>query len=426
MNKVVEPRERLDIEKILGLGASALSSPSNRRWMAWALGGLSAAALMFFTWSYNQTNGVIRYATDAATRGDLVVVVTATGSVQPTNKVDVSSELSGTIRRVLVDYNSAVKAGQTLAELDTDKLQATVDSSRARLTQAQAKVNEADATLLEMQRELMRKRELVAKKISTPRDLDVSQAAHDRAVAALAGARADVGAAEADLKLNETNLTKACICSPINGIVLNRNVDPGQTVASSFQAPILFSIAEDLKKMELQVDVDEADVGEVKVGQTADFSVDAYPDRRFPAKIRDIRFASEIIQGVVTYKAVLDIDNSELLLRPGMTATADVRVAQVGNALLIPNAALRFTPATSDPADQRNFLKRLMPGPPSFRPASQHESTGPNRTIWVLKNGQPAQVDVVVGKSDGKRTEILSGELSAGDAAIVDQRSGTQ
>ena len=212
------------------------------------------------------------------------------------------------------------------------------------------------------------------------------------------------------MKLNETNLAKACICSPINGVVLKRNVEPGQTVASSFQAPVLFSIAEDLKKMELQVDIDEADVGQVKVGQNANFSVDAYPDRKFPAAIRDIRFDSETIQGVVTYKAVLSIDNSELLLRPGMTATAEIRVTELFDALLVPNAALRFAPAAGDSADNRSLLRRLLPGPPQFRPASQHEETGANRSVWALRNGEPVQVAIVIGPSDGRRTQVRSGD----------------
>ncbi len=386
---------------------------------------LAAAAsivLVAVYWLASGNSNAVRYVTAEAQRGGLTVIVTATGSVQPTKKVDVSSELSGTVRKVLVDYNSPVKAGQTLAELDTDKLQATLDSSRAKLETAKAKVTEAEATVIEKQRDLMRKRTLALKQITSTHDLDVAQAAHDRALASLASARADVGVAEAELKLNETNLAKACICSPISGVVLKRNVDPGQTVASSLQAPVLFSIAEDLRQMELQVDVDEADVGKVGVGQRATFSVDAFPDRRFPASIRDVRFASETIQGVVTYKAVLDIDNSELLLRPGMTATAEIRVMEIANVLLVPNAALRYQPpASSAPAEQQSLLRRIMPGPPRFRPATQREDAGPNRTMWVLKSGQPTPVTVTIGATDGKHTEISAGEIKAGETLILDR-----
>jgi HlyD family secretion protein len=308
-----------------------------------------------------------------------------------------------------------------LAELDTDKLNATADSSRAKLVAAKAKVADAEATVAEKERDLARKKTLEEKHYTSTQDLDLAQASYDRAVAALASAQADVGVAEADLRLKETDLAKACICSPINGVVLERNVDPGQFVATSLQAPVLFTIAEDLKQMELQVDVDEADVGKIKIGQEASFSVDAFPDRKFPATIRDVRFASEIIQGVVTYKAVLDIDNSELLLRPGMTATAEIKATEIADALLVPNAALRFTPPVSDTTEDQSFIRRIIPGPPRFRPASKREDTGSNRTVWVLRDDDPTPVEVVIGLSDGKRTEVRSGEIQVGEALIVDQ-----
>lgn len=232
-------------------------------------------------------------------------------------------------------------------------------------------------------------------------------------------AKADVGVAEAELRLSETNLAKANIISPIAGVVLTRNVEPGQTVASSLQAPVLFSIAEDLRKMELQVDVDEADVGKVRIGQDATFGVDAFADRKFPATIRDVRFASETIQGVVTYKGVLTIDNSELLLRPGMTATAEIRVTEVKDAMLIGNAGLRYQPPVA--AQGQNLLRRLLPGPPQFRQASPREEAGPNRTVWVLRDGKPVSVKIVIGPTDGKRTVVQSGELRPSDVLILDQ-----
>jgi HlyD family secretion protein len=421
MNKPVKHQERIDIEEILDREGAFASGWMQRPVVRWGAAALAALLLLALAWSFVGSERAVRYITEPATRGNLMVIVTATGSVQPTNKVDVSSELSGTIRKVLVDYNSPVTAGQRLAELDTDKLQATVDSSRAKLVAAKAKVADAEATTVEKERDLARKKTLAEKKYTSTQDLDVAQAAYDRSVAALASVRADVGVAEAELKLNETNLGKACICSPINGVVLERNVDPGQIVASSFQAPILFSIAEDLRQMELQVDVDEADVGKVRIGQNASFSVDAFPDRRFPATIRDVRFASEVLQGVVTYKAVLTIDNSELLLRPSMTATAEIKTTEIADALLVPNAALRFTLPVSDTAESQSFLSRLIPGRPRFRPASQREETGSNRTVWVLRNGEPTPVKIVIGLSDGKRTEVQSGEIEVGQALIIDQ-----
>jgi len=350
-------------------------------------------------------------------------VVTATGSVQPTNKVDVSSELSGIIRRVLVDYNSVVKVGDPLAELDTDKLQATVDSSRARVAATEARVRDTQATIVEKKLDYDRRRALVARSAISERDLEAAKAAYDRAVAALASSRADVVAAKADLKLNETNLAKACICSPINGIVLSRNVDPGQTVATSFQAPVLFTIAEDLKKMEVQVDVDEADIGKVREGQKATFTVDAFPDRRFDAQITQLRFGSEVVQGVVTYKAVLTTDNSDLVLRPGMTATAEITVEHIKQALTVPNEALRFSPpADTTAARSGGLLSRLLPGRPRFRPPSKQQNTGSSRTVWVLRDGTPVAVPVTIGVSDGRRTQVLDGAVASGQPVIVDAR----
>jgi HlyD family secretion protein len=349
--------------------------------------------------------------------------------VQPTNQVDVSSELSGTVRSVSVDYNSPVRLGQALAELDTDKLKATLNSSRAKLASAKAKVLDAEATMAERKLVFERKRTLATSRVSSQQDLDTAQAAYDRASAAVESAKADVGVAEAEVELNETNLVKSRIVSPINGVVLKRNVDPGQTVASSFQAPILFTIAEDLTQMEVQVDVDEADVGKVKEGQAATFSVDAFPDRKFQARIRELRYGSEVVQGVVTYKAVLSTDNSDLSLRPGMTATAEVIVQQVSKALTIPNAALRYSPPATQSSEQKRGLLRslgILRGRRPFRSASQREEGGPNRRLWILKNGLPAPVPVVVGVSDGQRTEIVKGDIKEGQSVIVDSTTAKQ
>lgn len=422
MNRPIAPRERHDLEQILGVATPGSHWWSRRR-ARWAAAVVAVLALVLLAVSMRGGSKAVHYVTAPVERGGLVVTVTATGSVQPRNKVDVSSELSGTVRRVLVDYNSQVETGQQLAVLDTDKLIATLDSSRAKVIAAKARVTDAQAAVVQAEKELARKRTLVGKNITSVQNLDTAQAAYDRAVASLESARADVGAAEADLRLNETNLAKASIVSPISGVVLKRNVDPGQTVASSFQAPVLFSIAEDLRQMELQVDVDEADVGKIKDGQTATFGVDAFPERKFPATIRYVRYASETLQGVVTYKAVLDIDNAELLLRPGMTATAEIKVAEVKDAILIPNQALRYAPpVTTQPS--RSLLRSIIPGMPQFRAASPRDQTGPRRTVWVLRDGQPAQTDIVIGATDGKKTSVESGALKTGDAVIVDQSAG--
>lgn len=424
MNKLLPLEPAQDIDALLGLKPSStpgLREALARRWKAWLIVAVLAVAAAVSVYAlFGRSSNTVRYVTEPVTRSDLHVTVTATGSIQPTSQVEVSSELSGTIRRVFVDYNSMVKAGQVVAELDTDKFMANLDSSRAKLNAAKASVATAEVTVGEMTREYARKKTLAAAKYVSPQDLETAKAIYDRAVAALTSAKAEVGVAAADVTLNESNLNKTRILSPIDGIVLKRNVDPGQTVAASFQAPVLFTIAEDLRRMEVQVDVDEADVGKVQEGQLASFSVDAYPDRRFPAVIRELRYASETVQGVVTYKAVLTVENAEMLLRPGMTATAEIGVQDVTGALLVSNAALRFTPPAQPVAQSGGLLKRLMPGMPQFRPASQREAGGPSRAVWMLRDGVPVAVPVTVGASDGKRTEILQGEIGEGSAVIVD------
>jgi HlyD family secretion protein len=410
------------IDALLGLRPST-GRAFVTRWkrLLLAVGVLAALAAGWLGYAARGVHTAVRYITAPAVTGDLHIIVTATGSVQPTTKVDISSELSGIVRRVFVDYNSPVKRGQVLAVLDTDKLSAAVENSRAKLAAFRAKVTELEATIAETARELERKTALAARDFSSQREFDVARFAHNRAIAQLASARADVIAAEADLKINETNLGKASIHPPIDGIVLKRSVDPGQTVASSLQAPVLFTIAEDLTKMEAQVDIDEADVGKVREGQTAIFTVDAYPDRKFPAKLRELRYASETVQGVVTYKGILTVDNSELLLRPGMTATAEIAVQEIAGALLVPNAALRFVPPADQPAGESiSLLNRLIPVMPRVRPASQREDTGPARKVWVLRDASAVAVPVTVGASDGRRTQIVQGGLKPGDAVIVD------
>ena len=245
---------------MLGLDQRRVSRFLSRRLSVWA--GLAALLLLLAATAIfgSGQSAEQSFVVEPASRADLTVVITAKGSVQPTNQVDVSSELSGTVRNVFVDYNSPVKVGQVLAELDTNKLKATLNSSRARLASARAKVLDVQATLVEKELVYERKKTLATSRISSQQDLHTAKAALDRAAAAVESAKADEGVAEADVQLNETNLVKARIVSPINGIVLKRNVDPGQTVASSLQAPVLFTIAEDLTQMEVQVDVDEADV----------------------------------------------------------------------------------------------------------------------------------------------------------------------
>lgn len=363
------------------------------------------------------------YSTAPVERGDLTAVVTATGTVEPTNLVEISSELSGTIRSVDVDFNHEVKVGQVLAHLDTGKLEAAVAHGRATLEARRARIAEAEATVAETLAQLNRIRALAARDITSLQSLQTAEAAHARAEAGALVARADARVAEADLSLDEADLAKACICSPIDGVVLERNVDVGQIVASSLQAPVLFTIAEDLSQMELRVDIDEADMGVVRVGQTARFRVEAYQGRVFPAVISELRYAPQTIDGVVTYKAILSIDNADLLLRPGMTATAEIVVEEIRDALLVPNAALRFAPPAAPEATEGGgggLLGLLIPRRPAEQAVQPQVGADGARTLWVLRDLRPTPVQVRTGATDGLTTVILEGDLAEGELAVTE------
>lgn len=412
-----------DLAAVLGSAGTATRRSRRGKYLIASLVVLAAAA-GGYVWFSSDSSTRVTYTTAPVTRGDLNVIVTATGSVQPTDQVEISSELSGTIRTVNVTYNSAVKTGDVLAELDTNKLEADMQSARAKLASAKANVLKADAELKAAQTKLERLKSLVGNRVSSQQDLDAAQYAYDAAVAARQINEASVLSAEADLKLVTVNLGKAKIVSPIEGVVLTRDVDPGATVASSLSAPTLFTIAGDLRKMELQVAVDEADVGQVREGQEATFTVDAYSEQKFPATIETVRFASEVSSNVVTYKAVLTVNNEKLLLRPGMTATADIVVESVQDGLLVPNAALRYSPAIATPRSSSSgfSINRLFrpPRPSGFgRSTPQGTNTDGTRTVWVLRGSEAQPVSVKTGPTDGRNTVLLSGELKEDDKLVT-------
>ena len=397
----------------------AAPGPTRRvgRTLRWLLIGAAVVAAGYFGWAYFAQDSGYVYTTQKVTRGDLTVIVTATGTVQPITQVDVSSAISGIVRKVNVDYNSTVYRGDVLAELDADTLQAGVASARAHLVVANANVAKAKATSNASIATYERQAALFNRGVMSAQTLEDTRLTMDAADAALKAVEAVVLVADADLKLAETNLAKTLITSPIDGVVLTRDVNEGSTIAASLSAPVLFSIAGDLKRMEVQVDVDEADIGNVAVGQTGTFTVDAYPDRTFPAEITEIRFVSETINNVVTYKALLSVDNSDLFLRPGMTATADIVVNTVRDALLVPNAALRYTP----PAEESSGGGLLsMFGPPDTGTATTAELPGGARTLWVMRDKVPVEATVVTGATDGQNTELKSGDLVEGDAVVLD------
>ena len=405
-----------------------------KRWAKWAVVALIIAAALYFFFGRN-TAGATKYITAEVTHGDLTVTVTATGNLEPRNQVDIGSELSGTMRAVNVDVNDVVKAGQLLAALDTSRLKAQVLQAQSSLASADARVVQAEASAKEGRasyQRLLKVRELSGNKIPSQQDMDVAESTVARADGEIVAAKAAVQQARASLEAVQTDLSKTEIRSPINGVVLVRSVELGQTVAASLQAPVLFTLAEDLKKMELHVSVDEADVGAVVAGQQATFTVDAFPNRRFSAHITQVHFASNNTQkttsstgssssatstGVVTYETVLEVDNSELLLRPGMTATAEIVTTSIKDATLVPNAALRFTPegqqlaGAPGAAQQRGALSALMPQmgrrPQGGAGGGQQGAMRKIGRVWVLENGKPVLALFRPGATDGRMTQVL-------------------
>lgn len=414
-----------------------------KRWVLWGALALAAIVVGYLIFGGDGA-AAANYTTQPVTRGDLTVTVTATGNLEPRNQVDIGSELSGTVRGVTADVNDTVKAGQVLATLDTSRLEAQVLQAQSSLTSAEARVVQSVAGLKEARANyarLQKVRELSGNKLPSLQDMDVAESAVARAEGEEAAARAAVAQARANLDVIKTDLGKTAIRSPINGIVLVRSVEPGQTVAASLQAPVLFTLAEDLKNMELHVSVDEADIGSIEVGQQATFTVDAFPNRQFQARITRVYFASNNTQksasgsasqgggassatstGVVTYETVLEVDNSDLSLRPGMTATAEIVTTNIEGATLVPNAALRFTPEGVDvpgapqSVQSRGPLTALMPQMPR-RFFGSGQQGGPRRLAraWVIENGKPELVLFRAGASDGRVTQVLEpGELPTG------------
>jgi len=364
----------------------------------------------------------LQFVTSEITRGDLTIQVTATGTLEPLNQVDVGSEMSGIIEAVSVDFNDRVKQGQVLARLNTDEQRAKVVQTQAALEVAEARVLQAAATVLETDLKLKRCQTLAAKGLCPPQDKDAAQAAYARARADEASAKAQVSQARATLEVEQARLAKAVIRSPIDGIVLKRQIEPGQTVAASLQAPVLFTLAENLAQMELRVAVDEADIGKVHQGQAATFSVDAYRDQVFPASITQVRLAPLSEGGVVSYETMLALSNDAMLLRPGMTATAHITVEQLDDTLLIPNAALRFVPPTPPSKQKVGFMDQLMPRWGS-RDRPQRQGNNKIKQVWILEANQPRVIEVNVGPSDGRFTQVLGGDLQAGMLVITDASS---
>ena len=394
-----------DIQALLGTDQPARWWARPSLWIGLAV--LAAAAGGIYFWqAQKESNAAPVYVTEALRKGNLTLTVAANGTIVPTRVVSIGSELSGTVKRVLVDVNDVVKKGQVLVELDTAKLDDQVLRSRAALASAQAQLAQTNATVKEARAGLARFEEvsrLSGGKVPSATELDGARATLERAVAGEASASATVAEARATLSTDETNLSKASIRSPINGVVLTRTVDPGNAVAASLQAVTLFTIAEDLAQLRLEVAVDEADVGAVKVGQKASFTVSAYPSRRYPARITRVAFGSTKTDNVITYTTWLEVDNSDLSLRPGMTAAATVAA----------------------PAASGSVVSKLMPRMPPRSGGRRAAGNGNAavRQIWVLQDGQAVALAVTPGISDGRMTEVSGPELKEGMAVITDQRA---
>ncbi len=407
---------------IINAAPKSLFAGRHRRlWIAGAVLVVLAILALFY---FGSSKASGQYLTEEAALGNLVVTVSASGTLQPTKSVDVGSEQSGTLASVLVQENDYVKKGQLLAQLDSAKLNDAVTKSQAALAAAEATVAQTQATVAETKAALARMRqvaELSGGKVPAKTELEAAEATLQRAIANGASARASVAQARAVLKTDETNLSKGTIRSPVNGVVLTRKVEPGQTVVAAMTIPVLFTIAEDLATMELQVKVDEADVGNVKLGQPATFTVSAWPGRTFPASILRVGIGSTITDNVVTYKTVLAVRNDDLALRPGMTATASIITARRENVLLVPNAALRFTPPSATANKKEGgFVASLLPRMPSQPKKKSDAGSSGAQQVWVLEQNIPKTVAVKTGISNGRMTEITGGELKAGMAVVTD------
>lgn len=433
------------VKAVLAAGGKKSSQGNKGKWLlALLVAGLLAGGAGYYFMGQSRTNSQASYKTTPAKTGKLTVTVTATGNLKPKNQVDIGTELSGTVAEVLVEANAVVKKGQKLASLNPTQLKDIITKDKAALASGEAKINQAAATVKEARANLNRLRQLYQAsdgKLPAKSELDTAAATLERAQADATVAKANVDSASAELRSAQTNLGKAVITSPIDGVVLTRTVEPGQTVASSLSAPTLFTLAEDLAKMEVEVGVDEADVGQVKAGQKAEFTVDAWPGRKYPAEITRVSLSAATAStssNVVSYVTVLTVQNTDLTLRPGMTATATIQTDTRENALLVPNTALRFTPVVATPtaaaATNSSIVSKLMPNPrmmgggaPKKRPNGNATPTGADgmKQVWVLENNAPVPVEVKTGITDGKLTEIIGGKLQAGMSVITESAGST-
>lgn len=372
---------------------------------------IAVGIALFFV--FKNKDNKTKFITEKITSGDIKSTVSATGIVNAVTTVQVGTQVSGTIKKLFVDYNSPVKNGQLLAQIDPSIFEAQVGQARANLQVAKANLEKSLVAVQDTRNTLNRNKTLYAKNFIAKSDLDTSETNYLSAEAQVKASQAQIEQAQAALDSSSINLRYTKILSPVNGIVISRNVDIGQTVAASFQTPTLFTIAQDLTKMQIDTNVDEADIGKIKVGQNVTFTVDAYPEITFSGKVSEVRNAPITVQNVVTYDAVISVDNTNLKLKPGMTANVTIEITLKQNVLRIPNAALRF--------------KMPLPPAKTGNNTGQKKITLPKGpSVWSLDNKKPKFVKITTGISDGNYTEVTSGKLNEGQQIIIDLASSAK
>ena len=356
------------------------------------VGAICASIVLLLLMTFVK-KGSIKYITKPITKATITQVVEASGAIKPINTVAVGTQVSGTVQKIYVDYNSVVKKGDLLAELDPSLFQANVDQSQAKLTNAKATLAKVQAMLNYKKNNYQRYKHLYEKHYVSRDDVELAQANYLQAKAELDSAKADVSASSAALENNLTNLRYSKITSPVDGTVISRAVDEGQTVAASFNTPTLFEIAKDLTKMQIETSVSEADIGRIKVGQEATYTLDGYQDKKFYGKVTQVRLASTTTNNVVTYTVIVSVDNTEGFIIPGMTANVSIKVGEAKDVLVVENRAFKFTMDDS----------------------KKYEKQG----IWIMTPTGAKRFDVEIGLSDDNKTQIISDVIKVGDKVIV-------
>jgi len=363
----------------------------------------------------------ISYKTAKIERGTITSTVAATGNLSAVTTVQVGTQVSGTIQKLYVDFNSRVKKGEAIAEIDPSLFNAAVEQSQGNFLSAEANLQKARVLRTDAERTLLRNKKLLADGIISQGDYDVAETALQSAKAVVKAAEGSVAQTRGALMQAKTNLRYSIIRSPVDGVVISRTIDIGQTVAASFQTPTLFTIAKDLTKMQIEVSVDEADISRIVLDQKATFTVDSYPEQTFHGKVVQIRSAPIITQNVVTYVVVVNVDNSDLKLKPGMTANVSVEVAKKEDVLKLPPAALRFKPKTK--VDEAGAQKGGMQRPSgSGKPGAKKNGNG--LQVYILKDGKPSAVPIKTGIANNSSIELTEGPLKEGDEVVIEQSGG--